>query len=142
MLVSVILSRTALAGQTSGELKKWHKVMLTFDGPETSETADPNPFLDYRLNVTFKHQGSGKSYLVPGYFAADGDAANTSADSGNKWRVHFAPDQVGAWKYSVSFRKGPNVAVREEKAAGESASFMDGQSGSFRIGPTKLPGIC
>ena len=140
MLVSVILSQTALAGQTSGELKKWHKVTLTFDGPETSETADPNPFLYYRLNVIFKHQGSGKSYLVPGYFAADGDAANTSADSGSKWRVHFAPDQVGAWKYSVSFRKGRNVAVSERKNAGRSAGFMDGQSGSFRIGPTDKTG--
>jgi hypothetical protein len=140
MLVSAILSQTSLAGQTSGELKKWHKVTLTFDGPETSESADPNPFLDYRLNVNFKHQGSGKSYLVPGYFAADGDAANTSADSGNKWRVHFAPGQVGAWKYSVSLRKGRNIAVSERKNAGQSAGYMDGQSGSFRIGPTDKTG--
>jgi len=140
MLVFTILSQTTLAGQISGELKKWHKVTLTFDGPGTSETADPNPFLDYRLNVTFKHQGSGKSYLVPGYFAADGDAANTSADSGNKWRVHFAPDRVGAWKYSVSFRKGRNVAVSERQNAGQSAGYMDGQSGSFRIGPTNKTG--
>jgi hypothetical protein len=140
MLVSAILSQMALAGQTSGELKKWHKVTLTFDGPETSESADPNPFLDYRLNVNFKHQGSGKSYLVPGYFAADGDAANTSADSGNKWRVHFAPGQVGAWKYSVSLRKGRNIAVSERKNAGQSAGYMDGQSGSFRIGPTDKTG--
>jgi len=140
MLVSAILSQTSLAGQTSGELKKWHKVTLTFDGPETSESADPNPFLDYRFNVNFKHQGSGKSYLVPGYFAADGDAANTSADSGNKWRVHFAPGQVGAWKYSVSLRKGRNIAVSERKNAGQSAGYMDGQSGSFRIGPTDKTG--
>ena len=57
-----------------GELKKWHKVTLVFDGPETSETDDYNPFLNYRLNVTFSHAGSGKSYKVPGYFAADGNA--------------------------------------------------------------------
>ena len=72
-----VWSQAVSAGQISGELKTWHKVTLTFDGPETSETADPNPFLYYRLNVTFKHQGSSKSYLVPGYYAADGDAANT-----------------------------------------------------------------
>jgi hypothetical protein len=135
-----VLNQVVSAGQTSGELKKWHKVTLTFDGPETSETADPNPFLYYRLNVTFKHQPSGKSYLVPGYYAADGDAANTSANSGNKWRVHFAPDQVGTWKYNVSFRKGSNVAVDERNNAGQSASFMDGQSGSFDIEPTDKTG--
>lgn len=139
-LVAVAWNQAASGGQNSGELKKWHKVTLTFDGPETSETANPNPFLYYRLNVTFKHQGSSKPYLVPGYYAADGDAANTSADSGNKWRVHFAPDAVGTWRYNVSFRKGLNVAVSERKNAGQSAGFMDGQSDSFRIGTTDKTG--
>ncbi|MHC4565215.1 MAG: DUF5060 domain-containing protein, partial [Planctomycetota bacterium] len=83
-VIAAMWSQAASAGQVSGELKKWHKVTVTFDGPQTSETAEPNPFLDYRLNVTFTHQGSGKSKVVPGHFAADGDAANTSADSGNK----------------------------------------------------------
>ncbi len=135
-----VFGQIVSAAQVGGELKKWHKVTLTFDGPETSETADPNPFLYYRLNVTFRHERSGKSYLVPGYYAADGDAANTSADSGNKWRVHFAPDQVGTWRYKVSFRKGPNVAVSEGKNSGQSAGFMDGHSGSFDIGPTDKTG--
>jgi len=133
-------NQTVSGGQISGELKKWHKVTITFNGPKTGETADPNPFLYYRLNVTFKHDASGKSYLVPGYYAADGNAANTSADSGNKWRVHFAPDQVGTWKYTVSFRKGPKVAVSEVKNAGQSAGFMDRQSGTFDIGPTDKTG--
>ncbi len=84
----------------TGELKKWHKITLTFTGPETNETATPNPFTDYRLNVTFVNGPS--IYTVPGYFAADGDAANTSASSGDKWRVHFAPDKTGVWNYVVS----------------------------------------
>jgi hypothetical protein len=140
VLITVIFCRAGVGAQLSGELKKWHKVTLTFEGPRTSETAEPNPFLYYRLNVIITHQNSGKSYLVPGYFAADGDAANTSADVGNKWRVHFAPDEVGAWKYSVSFRKGKNAAVNEDEAAGESAGFMDGQSGSFKIAATDKRG--
>jgi len=140
MFAATIRSRTATAGQIDGELRKWHKVTLTFDGPETSEIADPNPFLTYRLNVTFTHQDSGKSYCVPGYFAADGDAANTSADHGNKWRVHFAPDAVGTWKYGVSFRKGRNVAVTEGKNAGQSADFMDGRTGIFNVEPTDKTG--
>ncbi len=128
------------AGQVSGELKKWHKVTLTFDGPQASEAAEPNPFMDYRLNVTFMHEGSGRSHRVPGYFAADGNAANTGADRGNKWRVHFAPDALGTWSYSVSFRKGPNVAVNDRKNAGQSAGFMDERTGSFKIGPTDKTG--
>jgi len=140
MLAATVRCRTASAGRISGELKKWHKVTLTFDGPETSEAADPNPFLTYRLNVTFTHRGSGESYCVPGYFAADGDAANTGADHGNKWRVHFAPGAVGTWEYRVSFRKGRNVAVTEGKNAGQSAGFMDGRTGSFNVGPTDKTG--
>ena len=135
-----VLACAARAADISGELKKWHKVTLTFDSPKTSETANPNPFLDYRLNVTFKHPEAGKSYVVPGYFAADGNAANTGADAGNKWRVHFAPGEVGAWTYNVAFRKGPNVAVSEDQSAGVSAGFMDGQSGTFRIAPTDKTG--
>jgi hypothetical protein len=140
MSIAGVWSQAARAGQVSGELKKWHKVTVTFDGPQTSETANPNPFMDYRLNVTFTHEASGQSKVVPGYYAADGDAANTSADSGNKWRVHFAPDAVGRWKYSASFRKGPNIAVTEGKDAGQSAGYMDGETGSFRIRPTDKTG--
>src|SRR4030042_2493174 len=72
--------------EVSGELKKWHKVTLTFTGPQTGEEAEPNPFRDYRLNVTFTH--GDKRYVVPGYYTADGNAAETGAKSGNKWRVH------------------------------------------------------
>ena len=118
----------------SGELKKWHKVTLTFDGPQTSEMHTYNPFLNYRLNVTFRH--GDKTYLVPGYFAADGNAAETSATEGNKWKVHFAPDDIGEWQYEVSFRKGTNVAVAGEQFAGQSAGYMDGQKGQFSITQT------
>ncbi len=124
----------------TGELKKWHKVTLTFNGPNTSEGASNNPFLNYRLNVMFTHQSGSPSYVVPGYFAADGNAAQTSATSGNKWRVHFAPDKTGTWNYSVSFRKGNNVAVNDSNTAGTVAGFMNGQTGSFNIGATNKTG--
>lgn len=95
----------------SGELKKWHKVTFTFDGPELSETAATpnNPFKDYRADITFKSP-SGKTYKVPGYFAADGNAAETSATSGNKWRAHFAPDEIGTWTYTPSGTPKPPFA--------------------------------
>ncbi len=113
--------------EITGELKMWHKVTLTFDGPRTSETANPNPFTSYRLDVTFTK--GGESYLVPGYFAADGNAANTGSSGGNKWRVHFSPPASGTWEYLVSFRKGTNIHAEASPDAGESAAFMDGDKG-------------
>lgn len=124
----------------TGELKKWHTVTLTFDGPECSETDAYNPFLNYRLNVTFTHGETGKSYQVPGYFSADGNAAMTSATAGNKWRVHFTPDATGTWDYSVDFKKGKWAAVRARNRGVPSGEFMDGTSGELSIAPTDKTG--
>src|SRR5829696_155149 len=72
----------------SGELKQWHKITLTLDGPQSSESSgNPNPFLDLRMTVMFVHESGAPRHTVPGYFAADGDAANSSATAGNKWRA-------------------------------------------------------
>ncbi len=125
--------------QITGELKKWHKVTLNFAGPTTSETSTPNPFTDYRLDVTFFHPASGKRYVVPGYFAADGNAANTSASSGNIWRAHFAPDETGVWTYTASFRGGSNVATASA-IAGSGAGYFDGDQGSFSIAASDKAG--
>ena len=119
--------------EQSGELKKWHKITFTFNGPETSENDEFNPFMNYRFNVLFTHEQTGKSFLVPGYFAADGKAGESSSVAGNKWRVHFTPNQTGTWNYKVDFRKGNWLAVSERKNAGESAGFMDGAEGVFSI---------
>ncbi len=139
-LLSLLLLPGFLSAQSpaiTGELRQWHDVTLTFDGPQASETGSPNPFLDYRLDVTFT-QGS-LSLVVPGYFAADGNAANSSANSGNKWRVHFRPPLTGAWNYTASFRQGTNVAVAASATAGTPASF-NGSAGSFAIAPTNKTG--
>ena len=121
-----------------GELKKWHPIIVEFDGPGTSETATPNPFMDYRLNVTFNGPG-GKVYTRPGYYAADGNAADTGASSGNKWQVVFTPDEEGTWTYVASFRTGTNVAISLDPNAGSPTSF-DGDTGRFRVGPTDKSG--
>jgi hypothetical protein len=123
----------------TGELKQWHKVTLTLDGPFASERdQEPNPFTDYALNVLFKHESGAPSYTVPGYFAADGNSANTSAESGTHWRAHLSPDRTGRWDYVVSFVKGKQAAVGGEK--GDAARPFDGQTGSFTIAPTDKAG--
>jgi hypothetical protein len=135
---------TFLAGATpatvSGELKQWHKVTLTLDGPQATETdTDPNPFTDYRMEVTFTHESGSPHYKVPGYFAADGTAAETSATSGNQWRAHLSPDKAGRWTYQVSFAKGRNVAV-DDTVTGTAVAGCDGTSGSFNVARTDRTG--
>ena len=73
LLFGISVSAAAQQVQVSGGPRVWQRVTLTFDGPHTSETAQPNPFADFRLNVPFIH--ADQRYVVPGFYAADGDAA-------------------------------------------------------------------
>jgi len=143
LIVSLLIRVDALFSQSSGavdgELKKWHPITITFDGPEVGETDAYNPFMGYRLNVTFRHESGQAAYTVPGYFAADGNAAESSATSGNKWRVHFTPSRTGQWTYTVSFRQGEDIAVNLSSTAGESVAF-DGVTGSISISDTDKSG--
>ncbi len=126
-----IFSRTNVIVDIHGELKRWHKVKLTFTGPEADEQGEPNPFFDYRLRATF--QNGNDKYLVPGYFTADGNAAESGAEKGNKWRVHFSPDQTGTWINTVSFRQGKEIAISNNPGAGSPIEKLDGLKGSFVI---------
>ena len=110
----------------TGELKQWHDVVLTFNGPRSDEADEVNPFLDYRLDVTFA-QGD-QQYIVPGYYAADGNAGQTGATDGNKWRVHFLPPEPGTWTYTASFRTGPDIALDSGMAtAGQARKTWDAE---------------
>ena len=109
-----------------GVLRQWHRVDITFSGPSTSESASSNPFLEYRLQVTF-NQGE-KSFNVPGYYASDGKGGS----SGNKWRVHFSPPTTGTWSYEASFHRGTNINVSTNANDGVPTSF-DGDKGSFNV---------
>ncbi len=116
--------------QITGELKTWHTVTFTFTGPESSEYDTINPFLDYRLDVEFSN--GTQNLIIPGYYAADGNAAETSSKSGNKWRAHFCPPSDGTWNYKVSFLKGRNIAISDNSGTGE-ACFMDGEEGTITV---------
>lgn len=124
-----------------GELKKWHTINFVFDGPQCSETNfKPNPFLDFRFEVTFT-KGT-RTFKVPGFFAADGEAAETSALSGNKWQVNFVPDEAGTWTYNVSFRTGKDIAI--STVANEGTSLPPhAATGSFIVAAAnpKAPGF-
>jgi len=113
------------------DLKQWHTITLTFSGPSVRENSTPNPFLDYKLSVEFTHSKSGEKYFVPGFYAADGNAANSGATEGDKWKVKFNPNKSGQWLYEVHFLKGKNIAVKNNKKA-KSIAF-DGNQGSFIV---------
>jgi hypothetical protein len=122
----------------SGELKQWHNVALTLDGPYAHELDnEPNPFTDLALTVTFTHESGSPRYRVPGYFAADGNAGNSSATAGTKWRAHLSPDKAGKWTYQVSFRKGALAAL---DGGGTAVEPYDGRSGGFSVAPTDKTG--
>ncbi len=113
----------------TGEKKKWHNITLNCGGPKATEGGNPNPFKDYRFDVTFTKDS--KTITVPGYFAADGNAGNTHATEGKVWKVHFCPDEVGTWTYSISFVSGTDVAING--AAGATVAVLDGKTGTIDV---------
>ena len=113
------------------EYELWDTITLPFMGPMTHEQTSPNPFTDFILEVEFLHS-SGHRYTIPGYYAADGNAAETSADSGNIWQVHFTPDRVGEWHWEARMAKGDKLAILGDILEGEPYTLMN-SSGQFRV---------
>ncbi|HEX9188815.1 MAG TPA: DUF5060 domain-containing protein, partial [Vicinamibacteria bacterium] len=144
VLASAVAAAPAAAApppaSVTGELEQWHAVTLTLDGPSARERdTSPNPFTDYRLTVRFAHESGAPVYDVPGYFAADGNAGETSAEGGTKWRAHLSPDTPGRWTWRASMVRGPQVAV-DAAARGEPVAGVDGSAGTFHVAPTDKTG--
>ena len=137
LIISIVMGLSALSFSASiegeknkdGSFKKWHRIEVVFDGPQVSESSAT--FRNYRLDVTFTSP-SGKEYQVPGFFDADGDPANTSATSGNKWKARFTGGEEGEWSYKTSFVTGNNVAAN--LSGGTKGTAPDGETGTFKIG--------
>ncbi len=128
---SFLFAQSSADPDIQGEVKKWSTIRFIFDGPPCSETVyKPNPFLDYRFEITFT-KGT-KSYKVPGFFNADGEPAESGAVSGNKWQVNFVPDEAGTWTYKVSFRTGDDIAISDQPDEGTGLA-PNGASGSFVV---------
>ncbi len=120
------------------QAQQWHPIALDFAGPALHEKGSPNPFTDYRLLVTFV-QGD-KQVTVRGYFAADGDAANTGAVAGNIWRVHFVPELSGRWEYSAQLRTGTDIALSNARDQGQAIALRN-DMGVLDVQPVGLDAI-
>ena len=135
-LLATILSASAQNVFIHGSLRQWHKVTLTAEGPTAHETNSTlNPFTDYRFEVIFRHESGSPEYTVPGYFAADGNAAHSSATSGKYWRAHLSPDKAGEWRYTIRFKQGKDAAI-DDDAKTESVHPLHRRTGKFTIAAT------
>lgn len=114
----------------------FHTVTLDFEGPMLSESDTPNPFSDYRLDVEFSNAEGQR--MVRGFFAADGDAANTGADKGTIWRVRFTPHLEGKWRYTATLRKGSGIAILDQIEDAEDAEevAISNVDGEFFVVPS------
>ncbi len=123
--------------QIQGELKTWHRVTFVVKGPQASEDDHVNPFLNFRLLITLTQDNH--RITIPGFFAADGNAAESGSSSGNVWKAHFMPGREGVWEYSISFRKGYMIALDDDMDAGKPLG-SDGLKGSIEILKTDKTG--
>jgi len=137
LLLTLSCSNEQSGYTLDGELKTWHTVTLSIKGPWVSEQSYPNPFLNYRMVVAFKSET--ETYEVPGYFAADGNSAESGSVQGDVWQVRFKPTTPGDWSFSVSFREGENLAIDENPQAGTPVS-SDGLTGIFNVTPSDKKG--
>lgn len=117
------------------DYQQWHTITLAFEGPETSEAAEYNPFLNYRLTVAFEHEET--QYKIRGFYAADGNAGETSATSGSIWQVRFTPDKIGKWSYTATLHKGVAIALKDD---GGTPIEISSASGEFMVIPSDKKG--
>ncbi|BEU05036.1 hypothetical protein OAG1_38360 [Agarivorans sp. OAG1] len=129
-LPETLATTTAKTCEVSDQNQQWHRVELTCKGYFADEGNDAT-FTNHRFNVTFS-QGNQR-FVVPGHFAANGNAADSGAGQGDVWRAYFMPPSTGDWNYQVSFRKGTNIAVSDQLNAGQAIADIDGQQGQFSV---------
>lgn len=116
----LIASNTFANPVITGNNKVWQPIQIDFTGgPNLPQTnANPNPFTDFKLDVTFKSP-TNEIFKVPGFYRGSGT-----------WAVRFTPDVKGIWTFSTSFRSGPTVAVSDSLGL---PGYCDGLTGEFNI---------
>lgn len=112
---------------------QWHTVTLPFEGPKTSEKDEKNPFFNYKLVVDFTNNGNTTS--IRGFYAADGNASESSAEEGNVWKVRFTPPQTGTWMYKATLYEGEKVALSHDLVNTTTVDLSNSE-GVFEVIPT------
>jgi len=141
ILLAAALPALAEPVRVHGDLKQWHKVTLDLEGPRSRELdTAPNPFTDLSMVVEFRHESGQPRLLVPGYFAADGEAVESGATAGKTWRTHLSPSKSGRWEWSLRFHGGKHAALHDPARGAppeaEELAPWHGMSGTFEVAPS------
>ncbi len=120
----------AQTSSVSGTLRKWHKIAVTVNIPGTSFDESSSTFKDHRLDVVFTNP-QGDQMRVPGFFVADGDAANSGATSGNKFVAYLRPNMTGTWKYQALYYKQVGIAAKWANQLPEPIYRLNGTVGTI-----------
>jgi len=140
-ILAVFWATNAAALEIENSGAVFERVTLSIEGPKSDELSDINPFSDMRLDwIVSKDE---QKWVVPGYFAACGKAADTGCTSGKVWRAHFIPPEKGEYSWKIRFRSGTDIAIRNPMG---SPIEGDGSQGRFTINkfskdPMKARGI-
>ncbi len=92
----ILASQAAGAHGAENSFPKWAKIELTFAGPESRGTGEPNPF-GIRMDVDFRSP-NGKTFRVPAFYDGDGRGGL----DGNVWKVRLSADLEGEWTFRTT----------------------------------------
>ena len=122
------------AAYLSDSYAQGQHVLVCVQGPVTSERDSRNPFLHYRMQLDLSRNGAVQR--IPGYYAADGGAADSGADTGGTWCVRFRPEWPGDYAYTLTLAAGDTIALSTEKG-----EILVEESGRFTVSPTADKGV-
>ena len=137
LLAACAESDTAPKIEGAGQV--WNVQTLSFKGPAIAEGREA--FTDYSLVVDFENHtedGPPKHHTVQGYYAGDGDAGETGANSGSIWTVKFVPDRGGHWLYEARLISAPNINLRQGLSEDAELTFQQDWAGGMDIKPADL----
>ena len=107
-------------------------------GPQADELSNaPNPFMDYRMTVTFAHESGSPTYIVPGYFAGDGDAANSSATPATSGARIWRPTRPDDGPIGSRSCRAKAVALAAAQPASRLRRSTAGRGRSRSLRPTR-----
>lgn len=142
LLICLLFTTPSVAqtSEVSGILKKWHKITVSVNIPSTIFYETHSTFADHRLDVIFTNQ-FGTQVRVPGFFAADGNAANTGATVGSQFKAYLRPDATGSWTYKALFYKGTGVATMPVGSLPSPTYTLNGVVGSIGANDKSAPDL-
>ncbi len=120
-------------------MKKWDKITVNLTLPSNVSESNSS-FRNNRLDVIFTAP-SGTKIRVPGFFAADGDAANSNAKSGNQYKAYLRPNEIGNWTYQALFYSGTDVALKDVNQLPAPTYDLSGAVGNVTTSNVGLPDL-